>query len=182
MVRRLRPIHLIGEEISMNRQRASRAAAVLLIGLLPLGAYAAQVEGGADHPTASVEDMDLEAVGDRIRQTGAQMQADLRKARARLEAHKAQQEAERKREAELARQQAIKEQAEQAAIRERQQKEAAQKEAAQKEAAQKHAEASRRAASLAAQQAKEEQTAKARAAKALQEALQADGEKAFADE
>jgi hypothetical protein len=155
----------------MNRQRASRAAAALLIGLLTVGAHAAQAEGGADHPTASVEELDLEAVGERIRQTGAQMQADLRKARARLEAQKAQQEAARKREAELARQQAIKEEAEQAALKERK----------EHETAQKQAEAARKAA-LVAQRAKEEQAAKARAAKALKEATQSEGEKAFADE
>jgi membrane protein involved in colicin uptake len=155
----------------MNRQRASRAAAVLLFGLLPVCAYAVQAGGAAGHPTASVEEMDLEAVGERIRQTGAQMQADLRKARARLEAQKAHQEAVRKREAELARQQAIKEEAEQAALRQRK----------EQEAAQRQAEAARKAA-IVAQRAKEEQAAKAKAAKALEEARKSAGEKAFSDE
>jgi hypothetical protein len=142
----------------------------MLIGLLPVCAYPAEAESNvsADTPGVSVDEMNLEAVGERIRQTGAQMQADLRKARARLEAHKAQQEAERKREAELARQQAIKDEAEQAAIRERKEREAAQKRAEQA-----------RQAALVAQRAKEEQAAKAKAAKALKEARESSGAKAF---
>ena len=154
----------------MNPHRASRVAAAMLIGLLPVCAYPAEAASNvsADTPGVSVDEMNLEAVGERIRQTGAQMQADLRKARARLEAHKAQQEAERKREAELARQQAIKDEAEQAAIRERKEREAAQKRAEQA-----------RQAALVAQRAKEEQAAKAKAAKALKEARESSGAKAF---
>src|SRR5574340_329309 len=154
----------------MSPHRASRVAAAMLISVLPLCAYPAETKPGTDAPAASVDEMDLEAVGERIRQTGAQMQADLRKARARLEAHKAQQEAERKREAELARQQAIKDEAEQAAIRERK----------QREAAQKQAEPAHQAA-LVAHRAKEEQAAKAKAAKALMEARQSAGPKAMGD-
>lgn len=156
----------------MNPHRASRVAAAMLISLLPWATpVGAESNKPTDTPAVAVDEMDLEAVGERIRQTGVQMQADLRKARARLEAHKAQQAAERRREAELARQQAIKDEAERAAIRERK----------QREAAQKQAEPARQAA-LAAQRAKEEKAARERAAKALKEALQSDDEKAFSDE
>ena len=161
----------------MKLHRASRVAAVMLVSLLPVWAHPAGAASSkvADPPAASVDEMDLQAVGERIRQTGAQMQEDLRKARARLEAHKAQQEAERRRQAELARQKA---EAEQAAIREREQREAAQKQAAE----------SARQASLAARRAKEEQAAKEervakeKAARALKEALHSGGAKAFAED
>jgi hypothetical protein len=140
----------------------------MLISLLPWAQpVGAESSKATDTPAVAVDEMDLEAVGERIRQTGVQMQADLRKARARLEAHKAQQAAERRREAELARQQAIKDEAE--------------RERKQREAAQKKAEPARQAA-LAAQRAKEEKAAKERAAKALKEALQSDDKKAFSDE
>src|SRR5512139_1232428 len=155
----------------MELHRASRVAAVMLVSLLPVWTQPAGAESSkvADTPAASVDDMDLQAVGERIRQTGAQMQEDLRKARARLEAHKAQQEAERRRQAELARQKA---EAEQAAIMEREQREAAQKQAAE----------SARQTALAARAAKEERAAKEKAAKALKEALHSGGEKAFAED
>lgn len=149
----------------MSPHRASHVVATLLISLLPVCVHAADPAPDPGAAAASVDEIDLEAVGERIRQTGAQMQADLKKARARIEAQKAQQEAERKREAELARQRAIKEEAEHAAARER----------AQREAAQRQAEQARQAA-LAAQRVKEEKAAKARAARALQEARQSEGE------
>lgn len=152
----------------MSLHRASRVVAAMLISLLPVCAHAAEAESGSG---SAVDEMDLKAVGERIRQTGAQMQADLRKARARLEANKMQQAAARKREAELARQQAIKDQAEQAAVRKRQ----------QRETAQKQAEPARQA-TPAEQPMKQEKAAKQRAAKALKEALKSEGEKAFADE
>lgn len=149
----------------MSPHRASHLVAALLITLLPVCAHSADPAPSPAEAAASVDEMDLEAVGERIRQTGAQMQADLKKARARMEAQKAQQEAERRREAELARQRVIKEEAERAAARER----------AQREAAQKQAEQARQAA-LVAQRAKEEKAAKVRAARALQEARQGGGE------
>jgi hypothetical protein len=155
----------------MSLHRASRVVAAMLISLLPVCAHAAEAESGSASAAVAVDEMDLKAVGERIRHTGAQMQADLRKARARLEAHKVQQAAARKREAELARQQAIKDQAEQAAVRKRQ----------QRETTQKQAESARQAA-LAEQPMKQEKAAKQRAAKALKEALKSEGEKAFADE
>lgn len=160
-----------GRKEYMSRHRASRVVAAMLISLLPVCAYPAGAEPGTGNPAVAVDEMDLKAVGQRIRQTGAQMQADLRKARARLEANKVQQAAARKREAEAARQQAIKDQARRAAIRERQ----------QRETAQKQAEPARQAA-LAAHHTKQEKAAKQRAAQALKEALKSEGEKAFADE
>lgn len=149
----------------MSPHRASHVVAALLILLLPACVHAAEPAPDSGGAAASVDEIDLEAVGERIRQTGAQMQADLKKARARMEAQKAQQEMERKREAELVRQRAIKEEAERAAARER----------AQREAAQRQAEQARQTA-LAAQRVKEEKAAKARAARALQEARQSAGE------
>ena len=135
--------------------------ALALLIMLPVCVQAASSE-----PPAA--DVDLQAVGDRIRETGVQMQADLRKARARLEEQKAaerrraaeqeaqrqreaEQEAQRRREAELARQRAVQEEA---------------------AAKQKHA-------AVAQKKVKEEQAAKERATKALKQALQSGGEKAF---
>lgn len=155
----------------MNLHHASRFAVVTLISLLPAGACFAE-------PPATVSDADLASVGERIRQTGAQMREDLKYARERLEAQKAQQEAERKREAERARQQA----AEQAAIKEakqRQAQEAAQAQA-RREAASK-AEHDRQIA-LAAQREKDERLAREKAAKALADARQSSSPKGLADE
>lgn len=149
----------------MSPHRASHIVAALLITLLSAGAYSAPPAPSPAGGAVSVDEVDLEAAGERIRQTGAQMQADLKKARARMEAQKAQDEAERKRAAELARQRAIQEEAARTAARER----------AQREAAQKQAEQARQAA-LVAQRAKEEKAAKIRAARALQDARQSAGE------
>jgi len=86
----------------MSLHHASRVVIVTLIGLLPVYAHSAEAERSGHVSTAvSADDLDLEAVGERIRQTGAQMRADLKEARARMETQK--------REAERARQQAIKE-------------------------------------------------------------------------
>ncbi|MCL5060259.1 MAG: hypothetical protein M1449_06995 [Candidatus Thermoplasmatota archaeon] len=60
----------------MNLHHASRFAAVALISLLPVGAYSAE--------NPAVSDGDLAAVGERIRQTGAQIREDLKEARARM--------------------------------------------------------------------------------------------------
>lgn len=154
----------------MSPHRASHAVAVFLVVLSSGGAYAADAPLVSSEATTAVGEMDLEAVGERIRQTGAQIQADLKRARARMEAHKAQQEADRRRDAELARQRAIRAEAEQAAARQR----------AQREAAQKQAEQARHAA-LMAQRTEEEKAAKARAAKALHDARQSTAE-TFSDE
>ncbi|NDP48649.1 MAG: hypothetical protein GZ085_09730, partial [Sulfuriferula multivorans] len=62
---------------------------------LSLSAYAAESEDS------------LAAAGERIRQTGAQLQADIKKARERLEEQEAREAIERKREVERAHQQAI---------------------------------------------------------------------------
>jgi colicin import membrane protein len=166
---------------SMNRHYASGIAVAALISLLPVCAYPAETgrSNQADgSPAVAADEMDLGAVGERIRQTGAQIRADLRKARARLDAKKAQEEAGRKREAELARQQAIKE-------KQRQAQEAAQARARQeKEARAAQAERERRLA-LAAQPTKEQlearrlEEAKKRAADALRNARESAGAKAF---
>ena len=107
----------------MNFQNLVRCAAASLIILLPFGAHAANTG------TTSVSEDAMESAGERIRQTGAQLQADIKKARARLEAEQAKAEANRKREAERARQQAIQE------AKQRQAQEAAQARARQEAAA-----------------------------------------------
>jgi hypothetical protein len=166
----------------MNLYHASRVAVVTLISLLPVGAHSAETgrnHAKSENPVVSADD--LAAASERIRQTGAQMQTDLRVARARLEAKKAQQEAERKREAELARQRA----AEQAAIKEAKRQQALEDAQAQarKEAALKAAQAEReRQIALAMKRVKDEQAAREKAAIALKEARKSAGVKAFADE
>lgn len=117
---------------------------------------------------APATDVDLQAVGDRIRETGAQMQADLRKARARLEEQKA---AERRRAAEQEAQR--RREAEQEAQRQRE------ADLARQRAAQEEAAARQKQAAVAQKKVKEEQAAKDRAAKALKQALGSGGEKAF---
>jgi colicin import membrane protein len=131
--------------------------AALLICLLPVAVHAAETPNQSDQSP----EVDLQAVGDRIRNTGAQIQADLRKARARLEAQKAQQAAERRREAEL--------EAERQREADLQQQHAAQQEAAAKE----------KQMAAVQKRAKEEQAARERAAKALKQALRSGGERAF---
>ena len=93
------------------------AVVTSLFSVLSPGAYAAEADDS------------LSAAGERIRQTGAQLQADIKKARERLDAEEAREAIERKREAEHERQQAIK------AAKQRQAQEAAQARARQEETA-----------------------------------------------
>jgi hypothetical protein len=157
----------------MKFHYALRIVAVALIGALPLCANSAETESGqpvSGSAANSVEEMDLEAVGERIRETGAQIRNDLKKARARLEVQKA----ERQREAEWARQQAVKDAAAQAAIQEQAAEAQARREAAQRAQAARHA-------AVLAQHKADEQAARERAAKALTEARQSAGPKGMAD-
>ena len=183
----------------MKAHYASRAAATLVM-LLSVCAQAAETERSkavSDPPTVSAED--LAAIGERIRQTGAQIRADIKEARARLDAQKAQEEAERKRDAEQARLQAIREsknrQAAEAAQTRARQEAAAQAEQAAREhqeslrAQRQQAEKAKREEqlALAAQSAKAEQvarrqTAKEKAAEALSQARASAGVRAFAEE
>ena len=95
------------------------AVVTSLFSVLSPGAYAAEADDS------------LSAAGERIRQTGVQLQADIKKARERLDAEEAREAIERKREAERERerQQAIK------AEKQRQAQESAQARARQEETA-----------------------------------------------
>jgi hypothetical protein len=144
----------------MKPQLATRLAAVTLIIILPICEHSAEAKGGkATSETASVSADDLNSVSERIRQTGAQLQADIKKARARLDAQQAKEEAERKREAEQARQLAIKEE------KQKQAQEVAQVRARQEELARIE-----KAERQKEEQAAERLAAKERAAAALSEA------------
>lgn len=120
------------------------AVVTSLFSVLSPGAYAAEADDS------------LSAVGERIRQTGMQLQADIKKARERLEAEEAREAIERKREAERERQQAIKE------AKQRQAQEAAQARARQEETAraerlgQQQAEKAEREQQLQAEKAERE--------------------------
>ncbi len=127
--------------------------------------------------SSNIEEVDFQAVADRIRETSDKMQADIRQGRARLEAKKAREATERKLVAE-ARQREI--EAEQARI--------AQKKAAQAEqaaaAARKKAVADQAAIDRARQEkmaVQDASSARERAAKALAEARQSVGIRAFAE-
>ena len=146
---------------------------LIAIGLLTAVSLSTHVTA-ADKAAATKAEMsaqDVDKISDGIRQTGEQMRADLKKARARFEA----QEVERKQSAERARLQAIKDneqrQAEKAAQeRERQQAAQAQAERARQEAEQiKQAKLQaerKKQMVLAAQAAKESQAAELKARKA----------------
>lgn len=115
----------------MNSSSKSITAIAVLAAWLPLAGSALAAEGGKSTnkgTAASVSDDDLKAAGDRIRETGQKLQADiqeaLRKARAQRAALEAQQAAERKQEAEKARQQAARDAAELAAAKEAKQRQA----------------------------------------------------------
>lgn len=169
----------------MTHPFAFRVAAVALTGWLSIAAHA---EGPGTAPGAAMTSDDMAAISDRIRQTGAQMQADLKKARARLEADKLRQEAERKEQIRLA---AIREEQQQAreAAQAKARQEAAQRadaaERKRQEAAAKQAE---RVAELAAARtptkaelAAREAEGRRRAAEALRQMRESAGPKAFAD-
>lgn len=167
----------ITKGMAMKIQCGARVAAVSLLILLPLGAHSA----GSESMSAD----DLASASERIRQTGAQLQADIKQARARHEAQQAKQDAERKREAELARLQATQEtnhrQAQEAAQARAHQEAAAKAERAEREK-QKLAEKVERERQLAlAAQDKiaQRQAAKQRAVEALREARASVGESAF---
>lgn len=163
----------------MKYHCASRIVAVALMSALPVLAHSAESEAIEAFSGGSTADqLDLEAVSERIRETGAQMRADLKKARARLEAQKARQESERKREAEQARQQAVKDAAAQAAIRDNKQRQVVET-PARREAGQRTQVSSQ--VTSPAQRAKDEKEARERAAKALMEARQSAGPKAMED-
>jgi len=154
----------------MKIHYASLMAATVLMVLLSGSENSSAVESGttvskAAPDRAATASGELEAVAKRMHETSMQMQADLRKARARLVL---QQEAERKKEAEQAQQQAARDAAQLAAIKnakERQAAEAAQAQARQV-AAERAAKAEReRQAALEAQRALELKVAKEKAAK-----------------
>lgn len=144
---------------TMKVIRAIPLAAGCLAALL-LAASGVRAEGGE---TSAMSDDGLKAAGERIRQTGQQMQKDiqeklerLRKERAALVARQA---AERKQEAERAAQQAEKDRAALAAAKEARQREAllAAQEKARREAAERAAELER--AHQAEMKSKEEEEA-----------------------
>jgi hypothetical protein len=138
--------------------------------LIVLSALAASTQASASN--------DLDAAARRIRNTAADMQAELRTARARMEADKLSEAAARKQTAERARQQAILEQKQrQAAARTRQVETAR---AAQAEQA-AQAERERQQAQKDAQVAKEK-AARERAALALKKARESADIRAFADD
>lgn len=165
----------------MNRHFALRAAVALasLASLLPICAHSAEAgHNQTANAQASMSDEELAKVSERIRQTGAQMRADIKEARARLEA----QEAERKREEERTRQQAIKE------AKQRQAQEAAQARARQEAAAREQAERlKQQQAEKTAEREKQlallsQPTKEQKAAEALRKARESAGVKAFAEE
>jgi len=165
----------------MKLALVTRLLATSLVILLPVTTYSAEAAVGkaaADSPTLSSEDMN--AISERIRQTGAKMRADLKEARARLEAQRVEQEVARKLQAkkEAASQaKAHQEAALQAETRKRQ----ATLEAQRTQEAQKQAELKRQEVLAKAQAKQEKQAARERAAQALQAARQSGGVRAFAE-
>lgn len=160
----------------MKTNRKSRAAVLLLAIALLTGGSAWAAEGTAAHDPLS--DKELKAAGERIRQTGQNIQADIqqaqRKARAERAVLEARQAAERKQEAERARQRAAQDAAELAAAKEVRQRQAlvAAQAKARKDAEERAAKAeSERLAAIKAQReredklAREQQAAKAKADK-----------------
>jgi hypothetical protein len=169
----------------MKSPRLSWLAAVALITLLPLASGTAiSAVARASTEATQLSTDDVEAIGARMRQTGAQMRADLKQARERIHAQKAQQAAQRRQVAEQVRIQA--------------QREAAEQELARVEAAQQ-AERKRQLALAAQRKAASQQTvalaqphteptaqdkeraAKARAEQALKAARSSMAGQAFAD-
>jgi len=90
-----RLVNLLTQGVAMKSHLLVLAVVVSFSSLLSLNAYASEADDS------------LAAAGERIRQTGVQLQADIKKARERLEAQEAREAIERKREAERERQQAI---------------------------------------------------------------------------
>ena len=156
-----------------------------MLALLPLGVPSAWAADNAANQKA-LSSSDVDHISERIRKTGDQMRADLKKARARFEA----QELERKQAAERARVQAIKDREQrqaQLAAEKRQQQLAAQAKAERErqEAEQAKLQAERKKqAILAAQKSKETQAAdlqarKLKAAEALKKMRASTEPKAF---
>lgn len=170
----------------MNHPFLFRVAAVALTGWLSVSAHAE--DASAARETAAISPDDMAAISDRIRQTGAQMQADLKKARARLEADKTRHEAERREQIRLAALRDEQQRAREAAQEKARQEVAERAEAAERqrqEAARKQAE---RVAELAAvrkstqtELAAREAEGRRRAAEALRQARESTGPRAFGD-
>lgn len=148
----------------------------------PQSLHAADNGNAPDKTAVSAPANDLKDAGDRIRQTGHQLQADiregLRKARAQRAALEARQAAERKQEAERARRQAIKDAAALAEAKEAKQRqalEAAQAQARKEEAERAAKQERDRQAAMRAQReqeeklAREQQAGKAKASKGPKE-------------
>lgn len=169
------------EEKMMKLNYPSRLITIALLSALPLSVHAA-TDSPAATQKAALSAKDVDNISERIRQTGEQMRADLKKARARFEA----QEIERKQAAERARLQAIKDNEQrqaQKAAQARQQQLAAQ---AQAERARQEAEQADRKKQLAmaTQTSKEAQAAelqarKQKAAEALKKMRASSEPKAF---
>ncbi len=142
-----------------------------LISLLALGGNAVANDAKGSGAAGGVSQDALDAASERIRQTGAQLKADIeamREARRKRAALEERQEAERKREAELARLQAQRDAEKLAAAKEAKQRQAMEAALAQarKEAEERAAKAEReRLAAIEAQRALEEKLAKEVAAK-----------------
>lgn len=172
----------------MKYQHLSRFMAVALLALMSVSPFAQAVE--ADKKSA-LSAKDVDKISERIKQTGDQMRADMKKARAKFEA----QEVERKQAAERARLQAIKDNEQRQAQKATQARE-------RQVAAQAQAERDRQAAAqakqlaeqadrkkllvVAAQDSKETQAAalqarKLKAAEALKKARASTGVKAFGE-
>lgn len=166
----------------MKNQYGPLVAAVLLTLLLPV----------CTPSVASEDDHDLKAISERMRQTSHQIQEDIRKARARLDAQEAQEAAERKKSATRGRRPPEKEVARLDAIKkekERLAEEVAQAQA-RKEAADHEAKVElERLAALKAQRAMEEKAARtqadrvlaAKAAATKEQAMKKEAEQAEAD-
>jgi ATPase subunit of ABC transporter with duplicated ATPase domains len=166
----LQPLPTI--DTPMKFQRTSHLAAAALIAWLSLSgnSIAAASETGGAAANASSQDA-LDAASERIRQTGAQIKADIaamREARRQRAALEARQEAERRKEAERAREQSQKDAAQLAAAKEAKQRQSIEAQLAQarREAEERAAKAEReRLAAIQAQRALEEKLAKEVAAK-----------------
>jgi hypothetical protein len=159
-------------DMPMKLQRTSHLATVALIAWLSLSgnSIAAGNETGDAAANASSQEA-LDAASERIRQTGAQIKADIaamRETRRQRAALEAKQEAERRKEAERAREQAQKDAAQLAAAKEAKQRQSIEAALAQarKEAEERAAKAEReRQAAIDANRALEEKLAKELAAK-----------------
>jgi len=170
----------------MKTHKPSQLFIIGLLAAFPFGISTAQAADKATAQKPALSANDVDNISERIRQTGEQMRADLKKARARFEA----QEIERKEAAERARLQAIKDNEQrqvQKAAQARQQQLVAQAQADRdrQEAEQAKLQAERKKQMvLASQTSKESQTAellarKEKAAEALKKMRASSEPKAF---